>query len=254
VSQPKIALFDIETAPSLGYFWGKLYETDIIEVDTPWYMLCFSYKWLGEKKIHTHSLRHYPGYKRDLENDRDLVGDLHKLFDAADILIAHNGDRFDIRKSNARFLKHGMKPPSRYRSIDTLKIARSKFLFDSSRLDALGKFLGFGGKQPHTGFDLWKRVMLGEKEAWEIMEGYNRRDLVLLEAVYNKLAPYATTLHPNLTVYNGTGCPRCQSNKICGNGWLATNARRYHRLRCQSCGHSFQGQSIDRAVELEPND
>ena len=47
---PKIALFDIETAPSLGYFWGKLWETDIVGVKEPWYMLCFSYKWLGNGK------------------------------------------------------------------------------------------------------------------------------------------------------------------------------------------------------------
>ena len=77
-----------------------------------WFMLCFSYKWLGHHKIHTHSLRDYPRYKKDLEDGYScLIKDLHKLFDEADILIAHNGDRFDIRKSNARFIKNGLPRP-----------------------------------------------------------------------------------------------------------------------------------------------
>lgn len=243
--KPKIALFDIETAPSLGYFWGKLYETDIIKVHSPWYMLCFSYKWLGTGRVHTHSLRDYPNYRRNLEDDRKLVGDLHRLFDEADILVAHNGDRFDIRKSNAKFLRYGLKSPSHYRSIDTLKIARKHFLFESARLDALGQYLGFGGKRPTTGFDLWQRVMKGEDKAWKQMEAYNRRDVELLEKVFNKLWPYAST-GPNLAVYNnGDGCPRCQSTRVQGNGTRATNTRLYHRMRCLDCGHGFVGELLE---------
>lgn len=244
--QPKIALFDIETAPSLGYFWGRLYETDIIEVDTPWYLLCFSYRWLGEKKIHTHSLRSYPGYKRDPENDEKLVRDLHKLFDSADILVAHNGDRFDIRKSNAKFLKYGLKPPSSYRTIDTLKIARKHFLFDSARLDALGKYLGIGGKRPTTGFDLWKRCMAGDVKAWEVMEDYNRRDVELLNQVYLKLRGYAST-HPNLAIYADSGvgcCPRCQAGRVHKFGQWVSNAAKYQRMRCYDCGYSFKGEKL----------
>jgi len=251
VSQPKIAIFDIETAPSLGYFWGKLYETDIIEVDTPWYMLCFSYKWLGEKRIYTHSLRDYPGYQRDMENDKKLVESLHRLFDSADILIAHNGDRFDIRKSNAKFLKYDLKPPSHYRTVDTLKIARKHFGFDSSRLNALGQYLGVGGKKPTTGFDLWKRCMGGEDAAWKEMENYNRRDIELLEQIYLKLRPYAAT-HPNMALYAGSPgkyaktsghppCQRCQSIRTKKNGTWLVNAGRYQQMRCQDCGFTFKG-------------
>ncbi len=254
--QPKIALFDIETAPSLGYFWGKLYETDIIQVHSPWYMLCFAYKWLETGRIHTHSLRDYPGYRRDPEDDRRLVGDLHKLFDEADILIAHNGDRFDIRKANAKFIKYGMRPPSHYRTIDTLKIARKHFLFDGNRLDALGQYLGFGGKRATTGFDLWRRCMAGEIKAWEQMEQYNRRDVDLLEDVYLKLRPYATT-HPNMAVLHDHGisrnhpgfaggvvCPRCQSIHTVSRGVRYSNTRAYKQHTCRGCGHHFQGEVI----------
>ncbi len=55
----KILVFDIETSPSLGYVWGK-YKQYVIEFEQEWNMLCFAYKWLGEKKIHSKAL---PDYK-----------------------------------------------------------------------------------------------------------------------------------------------------------------------------------------------
>src|ERR1035437_2983089 len=128
-TRPKICFFDIETAPSLGYFWGKIWETNIIEVQAPWYMLSFAYKWLGEKKVHVHALPDYRTFKKDKEDDKELVEDLHDLFDQADILIAHNGDSFEIRKANAAFNPQGFRPPSPYKTMDTLKAARRFFQF-----------------------------------------------------------------------------------------------------------------------------
>ena len=81
-----------------------------MSVTNPWYMLSFAINGMGEDKIHCHALPDYPLFKRDKENDKHLIEDLHALFDEADVLIAHNGDRFDIRKSNARFIMQGLKP------------------------------------------------------------------------------------------------------------------------------------------------
>jgi DNA polymerase elongation subunit (family B) len=243
---PRVCLFDIETAPSLGYFWGKLWETNIIGVESPWYMLCFSYKWLGKSKIYTHSLREYPGYNRDRENDKRLIKDLWKIFDEADVLIGHNGDRFDIRKTYARFIKHDMKPPAPCKTIDTLKAARRYFQFESNRLNDLGQYLGVGKKLANTGFDLWKRTMEGEDKAWEMMERYNRRDIVLLEKVYLKLRPYMAN-HPNLELYaEKAGCPACQSNNVIRQGSRIAMNRRYQRFQCCDCGFWFRGAHIPR--------
>ena len=40
---PKILLIDIETAPNLGYIWGK-YEQNVIDYKTEWYLLSFCAK------------------------------------------------------------------------------------------------------------------------------------------------------------------------------------------------------------------
>jgi len=244
VSSPRIALWDIETAPSLGYYWGKLYETNIIGVESPWYILCFSYKWLGESTIHTHALPDYKHYSKDKENDYGLIKDLHKLFSAADILIAHNGDRFDQRKAYARFIKHRLPPPSPVKTIDTLKASRKYFLFDSNRLNDLGQYLGVGKKLPNTGFHLWRKCMEGDPDAWDLMRRYNRKDIILLERCYEKLRPYMGN-HPSLGVYtNSDCCPACQSTRLQRRGEAVSRSRKYQRIQCRDCGHWSQGEII----------
>lgn len=242
-NSPRIALFDIETAPNLSYVWGH-YEQNVLDVEVPWHMLCFAYKWLGEKKIKTHALIDYRGYKKDRTNDAPLIEDLWKVFDEADIIIGHNGDRFDIKKANARFIAHGLKPPSPFKSIDTLKIARRHFKFDSNKLNDLGKYLKVGRKLPHTGFKLWMDCMAGDPKSWNLMRRYNARDVELLEAVYEKIKPWASG-HPNLNVYTqSNSCPTCQSHNIQRRGIAVTKSRRYQRMQCLDCGAWASGSII----------
>ena len=247
MASPRIAFFDCETAPSLGYFWGKLFETDIIEIKDAWYLLSYAWKWQGEKKVHVKALCDYPEYDANLDNDFFLVKDLRGLFDEADVLIAHNGDRFDIRKAQARMIRYKMSPPSRYQTIDTLKAARKHFQFDSNRLDALGQYLGLGRKLPTTGFNLWKRTMAGDRKAWAIMKRYNKHDVELLEKVYEELRPWMTT-HPNLELFHrphvGVVCPNCQSANTVKRGIWYNKARKYLRHSCRDCGHWFKGALI----------
>src|ERR1019366_3081154 len=115
----------------------------------------FAVKWSHEKQVRTYALPDYPGYKRDKESDKALVKELWRMMNDADIIIAHNGDGFDIKKSNARFIIHGLLPPATYKTIDTLKIARRHFKFGSNKLNDLGVTLGLGKKLPHTGAHLW---------------------------------------------------------------------------------------------------
>jgi len=82
---------------------------------------------VGDKRIQTRILPDYKLFKSEPQNDKYLIKELWDVFDQADIIIAHHGDGFDIKKSNARFVFHNLQPPSPYKSIDTLKIARKYF-------------------------------------------------------------------------------------------------------------------------------
>jgi DNA polymerase elongation subunit (family B) len=239
VPEPKILLFDIETSLNRGYFFNLYQEGNIVEVESYWYMLSFAYKWLGQKKTHVMSLPDFKGYSRDKENDRALVTELHRLFGEADILIAHNGDKFDIKCSNARFIVHGLAPPSEYKSIDTLKLARKHFKFLSNRLDDLGHYLGLGRKLSHTGKALWLACMKGDPAGWLKMCRYNKQDVNLLHAVYLKLRPFTTT-HPDLNNWTrADGCPICQSLKVESHGWRPLVSGKRKRMHCNGCGHHF---------------
>lgn len=240
---PKIALIDIETAPILGYVW-TMFEANVIHVVQPTYMLCFAVKWLGQKKTKTYALCDYPGYAKDKENDKALVTDLWRILDQADIVCAHNGDSFDIKKTNSRFAVHGLLPPSDYKTIDTLKFARRSFKFDSNKLDNIGRYLQVGRKMPHTGKDLWLGCMAGNPKSWKTMRRYNAQDVNLLEQVYIKLRPWAQS-HPSLTVYDGRrGCPRCLSPRMQRRGVRVQKTRKYERFQCQDCGSWDTGAII----------
>jgi hypothetical protein len=252
--RPKILLLDLETAPNLGWFWD-MWETNPIGIKVNWHLLSFSHKWLGEKKIHTHALPDFEGYKKNPDDDKQLVQALWLLMDEADIIIAHNADKFDIKKSNARFIFHKLKPPSPYKTIDTLKVARKHFKFDSNRLNDLGKYLGVGSKLPHTGAHLWLGCMAGDKKAWAVMRKYNEKDIELLEEVYLELRPWMTN-HPNLNVYDEVAgaCPSCQSKKIEKRGFSVTILGKKQRYHCLSpkCGAWSHGIIIRTDLNIRP--
>ena len=126
----KILYYDIETAPNLSYVWGH-FEQNVIEHEREWYLLCVSYRWEHENKTQVCALVDFPDtYAKDPENDVHVAKKLWDLLDEADIVIAHNGDRFDMRKANARFVYHNLGPVSPVKQIDTLKSARRYFMFN----------------------------------------------------------------------------------------------------------------------------
>lgn len=197
-------------------------------------MLCWTLKYL-DGRIITRALPDYKGYKPSATDDSKLVKELHDRFEEADVLIAHNGDRFDIKESNKRFIYHGLTPPSPYKTVDTLKIAKKHFKFISNKLDDLGQFLGVGAKVKHPGFDMWLGCELGDPKSWALMKKYNRQDVILLEAVYHKLKPWHPT-HPSIAVLNGIeGCPNCAATTILTTRSYMTRKGPKTRAQCE-CG------------------
>jgi hypothetical protein len=241
---PRIAFFDLENAPSLGWYYDRYKEGNIVADEQDWFMLSFAWKWAGDRRVQVKALCDYPSYDKNKKDDTLLIKDLWRLFDEADILIAHNGDRFDRRKANSRFLGCGLKPPSPYKTIDTLKIARRQFMLTSNRLGDLGEFLGLGSKLATTGWDTWRRCIEGDPNAWDALKKYNKRDVVLGEQVYDKLRAWNPN-PPDLRAYGARGaCPACGGFNIQNRGVAVAKTRRYQRLQCQGCGHWHQGELI----------
>lgn len=228
-------MFDIETMASKAYVWNH-YETNVIAYSVEGYMLSWTAKWLNGKTI-TRGLCDYKGYKPFSPDDSHLVRELYNLFDEADILIAHNGDGFDIKKANTAFIKHGLTPPAPYKTVDTLKIARRYFAFNSNKLDDLGQFLGCGRKVKHPGFDMWLGCEAGDRKSWDLMLKYNRQDVLLLERVYLRLLPWIQN-HPT-PKDNQEDCPNCHSRTFHKKGLDMFKGIKSQRNRCLDCGTNF---------------
>lgn len=229
----KILLLDIENTPNLAYVWGK-WEQNVIEFEKEWQLLSFSFKWLGEDKPRCYSQRNY--------SERQLVQKLKKLLHVADVVIAHNGDEFDLKKIRAKMVEHDILPPSQFRSIDTLKIAKKYFKFNSNKLDDLGRTLHVGRKVKTGGFDLWLQCMAGSKAAFHKMERYNNQDVELLERVYLKLRPWIQG-QPGLSIAEHYDqCQVCASKKTRSDGIRHLNGKAYRRLSCGKCGARRKGK------------
>ena len=233
----KVLFYDIETAPNLAYVWGH-YDQNVVRQYREWYLLCFSYKWEGQKSTSVVSLTDFPDvYDKDPEDDSAVAQVLWDLFDEADVVIAHNGDKFDMRKANARFAYHNMTPPSMPQQVDTLKVARRHFMFNSNKLGDLGEHLGLGNKEATGGFELWAGCMRGDERAWRTMKKYAKQDVELLQDVYERLRPWMTN-HPNRALLDGhpDSCPTCGHDVLHQRGFRSSRVAQYVQLQCKACG------------------
>ena len=249
MTEVRILILDIETAPNLAYVWKFFKENispkQVLEHTT---ILSFAAKWLHSPTTLYHDCR-------GVLEERDILLALKMLLDRADIVVAHNGAKFDLPTISGRFLVNGIMPPSPFKIVDTYLAARKWFNFPSNSLEYLAEVFSLDvKKQSHSlypGFELWKGVLIGDEDAWEEMRRYNIQDVEVLEALYFKMRPYIKN-HPNIGVYlerEIACCSKCGSTNIHYRGYYKTSVGKYRRFVCNDCG----GWSKTRFTELGKN-
>lgn len=248
---PKVLVFDVESSPSVVYTFSRFNTSiGINQVIKDPIMLTWAAKWLGDVKIMSDAITPKEVLKF---NDKRIVSSLWKLFNEADIVIAHYGDKFDIPLLNARAILNGLPPFSPVKSIDTKQAASRHFKFPSNKLDAIASYFGVGQKIK-TDFDLWKHCLEGDPQEIKNMEAYNIQDVVVLEEVYLKLRPYITN-HPNLGIYLESDkmvCRVCGSDHLKAEGYYRTQVSKYPAYRCE-CGAVSRGRKTIYPKEKKGN-
>lgn len=242
----RIVTIDIETSPLESYTWG-LFDQNVglNQIKTEWAILSFAAKWLGDENVIYEDTFH----QRNKLDDRKLLKRLWKILDEADIVIAQNGKKFDIRKINARFLLAGLPPYSPIKVIDTMLEARKNFALTSNRLEWLSTYLASTQKRKHEefpGFELWREYLRGNPRAAEVMKLYNIDDVISTEEVYMRIRPWITG-HPNMGAYDDEDgeiekCPNCGGYHVVRKGTRTTQVGVYARYRCSDCGAWSRGR------------
>jgi uncharacterized protein YprB with RNaseH-like and TPR domain len=210
-SKRKRLFFDIETSPNIGLFWEAGYKKNIdySNIIKERAIICICWKWEDEVEVHE---VHWDSK----QNDKTLLEKFIKITAQADELVGHNGDRFDLAWIRTRCLYHRIDMFPRYVTIDTLKVARSSFRFNSNRLNYIADYLGIGQKIKTT-FSLWKDIVLHkDKNAMRDMITYCKQDVELLEKVFKELNNHMLPkTHYGVIFGNDrSSCPECGSDDL----------------------------------------
>lgn len=246
---PRVLLTDIETFPIEAYVWGLFKQNiglDFIKDDFK--LMSFCGKWLEDPAVYYIDNRNSVNPR----NDAATVAAAHFVLSNTDVVIAHNGQKFDLRKIRARcaILKHP--PLHQLGIIDTLLENRKAFGFDSQKLAYVTSVIGAHEKDEHgefPGMKLWVECMAGNLRAWEANRKYNVMDVVSMESLYLELRGWYTGT-ANLAVYfeklpAGTHvCPNCASSDVKMKGKRRTQVGVYQRYQCNNCGGWSRGRTL----------
>jgi DNA polymerase elongation subunit (family B) len=242
---PKILTFDIETAPCKAYIWSQFSKYIPVEnIISDWYIMSVAAKFLHEDEVHYWDKRE----NWDDEDDSLILKNIWSLLDKADIVVTQNGDKFDIKKLNSRFLANEMKPSSPFKSVDLLKVDKRKFGHTSNKLSyKTDKFCKKYKKLHHEkfpGMKLWTECLKGNMEAWQEMEDYNIHDTLSTEELYLIYLPWIDN-HPNINLHYEDKLTRCRCGSLDmeHNGYAYTNLSKFDLYTCNDCGASIRGRT-----------
>jgi len=227
----KILLYDLEVSRDIVEGYGNKWEFKVVKTIRHQELMCFAYKFLGDKTVKYVSRHDFAKYD-------DFVKALWDILNEADIAIAHNAARFDNKMANRFFIKAGLGPVSPYKTVDTLQVARGAFKFQSNGLNDLAEYLDLGSKVKMGYADLEEEFMNNPTPSVErLMKKYNVQDVVLLEKIYLKLRPFIKN-HPNIgDILQEIGlCPKCGSPDLRTYGTAPRANGRVQTYICNTCG------------------
>ena len=239
----RVLAFDLETRPA---------EVATYQLNTSWIspknvlvpgdMLSWSAGWYHEPGKTYYKAAWAKGKKGvDPDAYAAMLLSLWKLLDETDFVVGWNSDRFDLQKVRGYFVRHGLPPFRKPRSIDLMKTART-FGFESKSLDYTARMLGIRRKIDNGGAALWRDALDDVPGARKALRTYNRGDVLVTLDAFDAMRPWIPN-HP--VMFEGTGdeprCPRCGSYDVREDGTIRPLVVAYPFFRCSDCKGNFRG-------------
>ena len=210
----------------------RIHADDMIEWPRT---ICAAWKWYDQEDVEFAAEWEIGGYDGFMRAVWDV-------FDTADLVIGHNMAGFDSKHLLGGWAEMGLPAPAPYKIIDTLKIARSVFAYESRTLDALNKRLGVDAKTDKYDVATARAAVDGDKPAQAKLTEYNRGDIIASEALFDRLRPYAAGI-PHLGMWSDDeqACPSCGHTMTATGRTVHANVQRYEHLHCPNCGNHARG-------------
>lgn len=246
--KPNVLVLDIETAPIIAAIWdlkikGYVPASQIVQDR---YVMAWGAKWLGSPITKYQDQRGKGPLK-----DKELLLKLRPLLDKADIVISYNGESFDSRRINSRYMQHGIKPPSPYRHYDVMKLHKRVADHTSNTLDYVSTHTNVKYKKLHhndyPGYSLWQQCMAENKKAWKSMKLYNIHDVLSTEENALNTLAWAPEAFPEFYPVSdrAMACGRCgYYGHMRATHSKLTNKFEFEQYRCSKCGGYQTGKKV----------
>jgi hypothetical protein len=184
--------------------------------------------------------------------DKRIVEKTAAILDSADIVVIHNGKKFDWPHFKGRMIYHRIPPIKKPYIIDTLQEAKTS-AFPANSLGALTDHLKIAAKLNNE--TVIKDLITGSIEtrakAVRTQTTYGLGDIIPMKELYYLIRPYMDR-HPNLGAYIGKPCcPVCGSENILHRGTVllqgGNSTRAQYSCGNKLCGKRFKGKIVSKA-------
>ena len=250
--KPKILFFDTERAPPIGWFWESKKPQFINYSQYLQHGFFTSIQWQydHEKTPSAFSVvDNETTFRDDPTCDKRVVKKAAKLLNDCDIVVAHNGKRFDWGHVVGRMMYHRLEPIKKPVIIDTLTEAR-KFNFPSNALGNLADYLDIAKKETNDAIigkmvfgKIDERIKNVKKQT-----AYGIKDIQPMIELYHRIRPYMEN-HPNLGAFSGIPTCACGSTHVNARGERQLSGNRVKAMyRCMDCGKPMYGHVISKVT------
>lgn len=259
---PKILTLDIERLPGRatvkhrgltisGDFWDLSgwkhtlgYRIKPEDVEEWPRTICLAWRWYGARKVEFSS-EWDDGHEGMLRQAWDL-------YNEAQVVVGHNIDGFDTKKLKGEWNLYRLGRPSPFKSVDTLKVARSEFGYESNTLDSLLTRWGLQGKTDKYSIEMARAACAGDPRAQRKLRLYNQGDIRATENAYDFVRGWIPN-HPHIGLLTGDEdcCGNCGGDLV-QNDWYRTAVTAYAQMHCTNCGAWFRKTHIKARVTTRP--
>ena len=242
-TEPKIMLYDLETMPDLdaamevftqlSQYPGLTLKAEINSI------ICFGYREYGKGiKAKCKSVWDMPGWKGDINDDKEICEFIVSILDTADCVVTFNGKRFDEKFIATRCAIHGLEFPMKIKHVDLYQVVKANFSFFRNNLKTSAKILTNEFKMSHEGWGLWVKVRKLIRSSMREMVAYCKQDVDVMEPMFKRLRPRIKGI-PDHNLFQIAGskhlCTKCGSSRHHSHGWVYSAAYRKKRFKCVDC-------------------